>query len=199
MGKESNLTAERVRELLDYDPSTGEFRWRVSRGCGGGARAGDIAGSNDGTGGYWRIEIEQAAHYAHRLAWLYVYGEWPARFLDHRNEDKLDNRIANLRNATRAQNRQNITRPYRSNTSGYTGVRRFHHQWQAAISVDGKKYHLGTFNTAEEGHAAYLAAKRDLHPFWADRYGVRNLVSQDTTANDSAVCPLAPTITDVSP
>lgn len=165
MPKKGTLTAERVRELLDYDPATGVFRWKRRRK---GVRSdGAIAGS-PADGYYTSITVDRVQYLVHRLAWLYMYGVWPVSQLDHINEDKTDNRLANLREATNAQNTQNVTALRSTNTSGYLGVswecRK--RRWQAGIKVDGKRRWLGYFDTPEEAHAAYLVAKRELHPFW---------------------------------
>lgn len=89
----ADLTAERLRELLHYDPSTGEFKWRVYHG----ARAwpGASAGGWNQTG-YVLIGIDGVKYLAHRLAWLYVHGTWPPRSLKHRNFLRYDNRLENL-------------------------------------------------------------------------------------------------------
>lgn len=146
------LTAERLRSLLDYDPATGVFLWRVRRGPS--ALAGSIAGHII-AGGYRLIGVDGTEYYAHRLAWLYVHGAWPTGHIDHQNVTPGDDRISNLREATRSQNLAN--RPAQSNnTSGLKGVS-FHKgagRWRATIQ---HKY-LGLFDTAEEAHAAYRAA-----------------------------------------
>lgn len=110
--------------------------------------------------------------YVHRLAWLYVHGEWPTEQIDHINQNPVDNRIANLRPADKSQNVQNIDAAYGS--SGYRGVSFDSrcgdgNSWRARIMVDGKSHSLGYYATAEEAHDAYLAAKRELHPFWVER------------------------------
>lgn len=97
------LTAERLRELLTYDPETGEFRWRYTRGC---RARGQIAGTVTCLG-YLTIAIDGRKYKAHRLAWLHVHGEWPYPEIDHINRIKLDNRLVNLRRATRAENNAN--------------------------------------------------------------------------------------------
>ena len=157
------LTADRLRKVLDYNPFTGEFRWKVTLNNRG--AAGTEAG-NRRPNGYRRISIDGTLYYAQRLAWLYVHGVWPIDKVDHRNQDKEDNRVANLREATDAQNRQNESQLPKHNTSGYRGVTRRDNRWSAKIKVDGKQRRLGWFDTPEEAHAAYLAAKAELHPFW---------------------------------
>ena len=156
------LTAERLREVLNYDAETGIFTWlartrnRVA--------VGDVAGSPDRYG-YLRIKIDGRIHSAHRLAWLYVHGEWPKDQLDHINGIRTDNRITNLREATNAENGHNRRKPHSNNTTGYLGVKRDRGRFQALIRLDGKQRYLGLFDTPEAAHAAYLEAKRRLHPF----------------------------------
>ncbi len=166
MTDESTVTAERLRELLDYDPETGIFRWRVDRGDR--YKAGTVAGGRTQVG-YWHIRVDGRLCQAHQLAWLHVHGVWPDGFLDHRNEDKADNRIANLREANKVQNGENITASSRRSKSGYRGVTRHQKGWRATIRAGGKWRLIGTYTTAEEASAAYLAAKAELHSFWANR------------------------------
>jgi hypothetical protein len=161
------LTAEQLRELLHYNPTTGVFTWRFDRG---GLKAGSVAGQvlvkNNGQRQCRRIIINGKNYYANRLAWLYVYGAWPANHVSHIDGDGLNNCIDNLREATSAENAQ--TRKLRSdNTSGFTGVnwRKKENKWQARIKLNGKYRSLGLFATPEAAHAAYLAAKADLHTF----------------------------------
>jgi hypothetical protein len=102
-------------------------------------------------------------YYAHRLAFLYMTGEWPPNEVDHLNGIRDDNRWANLRLATVSLNRQNQRRPRRDNTTGYLGVMVNGAGFAARIMVDGKKFNLGTFKTPQEAHEVYLTAKRRLH------------------------------------
>ena len=101
---------------------------------------------------------------AHRLAWLYHYGQWPNGDLDHINEVKDDNRISNLREATRAQNMQNVRR-HKHNTSGYKGVSWMpdRHKWRAYIFVNYKQQHIGLYNSPEEARDARRSAETRLH------------------------------------
>ena len=158
------LTSTRLRELLRYDPDTGAFTWLADRGK---ARTGDMAGSGDGQG-YIVIGIDGCKYLAHRLAWFYVKGNWPEHQIDHVNGSRSDNRFANLRDATPAENQQNQRRAHSSNRrSGLLGVAwdSSHGRWKAAISVDGRIRNLGRFDEPEEAHATYLAAKARLHPY----------------------------------
>ena len=154
------LTAERLRELLAYDASTGIFTWRKSKGA---ARAGNTAGTPHSRG-YWTITIDGNGHLAHRLAWLYVHGKWPERALDHINRLRRDCRIANLREVSGSQNAQNKSQQS-NNTSGYRGVT-WHKQlrrWVAQITIHRKHRHIGLFDTAEAASAAYQAAAKTMH------------------------------------
>ncbi len=159
----STLTAERLRELLLYDPTAGLFHWRVKRGRG--VQAGTLAGTFR-KDGYRLIRVDGNYHLAHRLAWLYVHGSWPARDLDHRNEDPGDNRLSNLREDVDGLNQQNRSRPQRNSRSGFLGVDEHQGRWRSSIRADGRNRFLGYFDTPEEAAEAYLAAKSVLHPFW---------------------------------
>lgn len=155
------LSAERLRELLSYDPATGEFRWRVGR-PGGRAQAGDKPG-NITSKGYLSISVDSVRYQAHRLAWLYVTGEWPVAQIDHRNQNKLDNRLSNLRPATVRE--QAFNRPIpKSNTSGILGVkgRKDSPNWEAFVCVDKRYVSLGWFPTKEQASAVRLAGARAL-------------------------------------
>lgn len=154
------LTAERLRELVHYDPVTGIFTSRIN--CGK-VRVGDASGKIN-RDGYRQIQVDGRLYSAHRLAWLYVHGRWPTPMVDHESRDKDDNRIANLREVTKSQNQQNIG-PQSNNKSGYKGVREEKRtgRWRAQIRIDGVQHHLGTFATPELASAAYAAAAARLH------------------------------------
>lgn len=152
------LAAE-LRRNFNYDPETGLFtRIRAS----GGAKIGDVPSA--GSEGYVRIRLCGKTFGAHRLAWLWVYGELPERDLDHINGIKSDNRITNLRDVSHAINTANLVGPQENNTSGYLGVTRHKGKWRAQISVDGKMRYVGLFASAEAAHQAYLDAKATHHP-----------------------------------
>lgn len=140
------LTQERLKSLLDYDPETGDFRWKL--GAGMGRSHYRVAGSYSGPG-YWGIIIDWKTYYAHRLAWLYVYGEWPSQ-LDHIDNDKLNNRIKNLRIISHAANQMNNGLSRRNN-SGVRGVAPLKGKWRARLG----EQHLGLFKTKEEALVAY--------------------------------------------
>ncbi len=148
-----------LRELLRYDPETGIFTWR-SRGkkhqLWDNKNAGKIAG-NVSKNGYIRITIRNKNYWAHRLAWVYVYGAITKLDVDHENLIKTDNRISNLRLATRSQNHAN--KPSRVGSLP-RGVARNHKRYLAQISVARKYIYLGTFDTPEQAHANYVAAAK---------------------------------------
>jgi len=150
----SSLTAERLRELLEYAPETGLFYWRKHRG---GVAAGQGAGSAH-SGGYRLIVIDGIHHYAHRLAWLHVHGEDPKQEIDHINGIRTDNRIANLRQCSRRENARNKRRQ----NSRFKGVvlRPASGKWCAQIGLNGRSVYLGIYDTAEAAAAAYDAAAR---------------------------------------
>lgn len=157
------VTQQRLKELLRYDAATGSFFWCVNRG--GRTRAGDLAG-RIAVGGYVRIRVDGCEHMAHRLAWLYVYGETPSSHIDHINGNAADNRIENLRLATPFENQQNVGLK-KSNRSGYVGVcwQTKESAWRARITVHGVRLSLGHFKTAEDAAAAYASAKAKHHTF----------------------------------
>jgi hypothetical protein len=146
------LTQERLKELLTYNPDTGEFRWSITPRSG--VRAGAVAGNHGD--GCWRIRIDRVAYKAHRLAWLYVHGRWPGSEIDHVNGNPIDNRLCNLREAAHDQNLGNCKRRA-DNTSGRKGVARSSaksERWRAHF----RGQYLGSFATKEEAHAAYQQA-----------------------------------------
>lgn len=150
-----------MRELLHYEPDTGVFTWLVMRGKNRtqGMRAGCKRGD-----GYWIIRIGGVSYLAHRLALLYVHGRWPDHLVDHINGKPWDNRLANLREADYLLNVQNKTDLRSYGASGVLGVKvTAQGRFQARIGHKGEERCLGTYATAEEAQAVYLAAKRRLH------------------------------------
>jgi len=150
------ITQERLHELLSYDPEEGVFRWRND---GRGTKAGRQAGTS--LNGYIIIDVLRNRVFAHRLAWFYVHGSWPPDQLDHISRIRSDNRISNLREATRSQNMANSS-VSRASTSGVKGVSWHKNikRWVAKITYDWKTYNLGTFHTKEEAAEAYEKATK---------------------------------------
>ena len=152
-----DITAERLRELLHYEPETGIFTWKV--GSANQVKVGDAAGSQNGLG-YLHVRLQRRLYSAHRLAWLHFHGVWPVDQLDHINRIRTDNRIANLREVSHKQNGQNASKS-RSNTSGYPGVYwdKQHSKWVARIMHNRKNIYLGYFATIEEALSARKAGE----------------------------------------
>lgn len=155
------LTIEQLKNALNYDANTGVFIWKTRPSKA--VKVGDVAGCVEKRIGYVTIGIAKRIYKAHRLAWLYAYGEWPKGLIDHINGDKADNRIANLRDVFADGNSQNIRKPNRRNKSGFMGVIFFQKKWRASITVSGKTKWLGDYATPEEAHQVYLVAKRKYH------------------------------------
>jgi hypothetical protein len=154
MTHKDHMSADRLRELLDYNPETGVFTWRVQRRK---YPAGMVAGTRN-RDGYTVIRTGGQMYFAHKIAWLFVYGSWPVHSLDHINGQPSDNRIANLRLATVAENQWNAKTRV-DNSSGIKGVRlRSDGRWEARIRVGGKQKHLGSFTSKNEASGAYAAA-----------------------------------------
>ena len=152
----SKLDSTRLKEILKYDPETGEFKRK------NGIKTGTINKS-----GYVVIKIKKL-YYAHRLAWLYMYGDYPKNNVDHINGNPSDNRICNLRDGIQALNNQNKRKCISTNKScGLLGVTysKQAKKWIASIMLKRKRYHIGYFDTAQKAHEAYLIKKRELHEF----------------------------------
>jgi hypothetical protein len=156
----TTITQAHLKSLLTYDPDTGEFRWKVQRS--NRAPIGSIAGCSDKYG-YIVVRVDGTLYKAHRLAWLYMYGEWPDGQIDHINGIRTDNRIGNLRVLPQRHNAENRRWPSKNNKSGFLGVRTMSHGYVAVITINGKGHNLGYFKKPEEAHQAYLKAKRELH------------------------------------
>jgi hypothetical protein len=159
----TTITQDELKSLLTYDPATGTFRWckTYSPHAIEGAAAGFIAQD-----GYHIIKLHGKKYKAHRLAWLYVTGNWPPQDIDHINRARNDNRFSNLRLATRAENCQN--QPLRkTNTSGVTGVsyHKASRKWAAFISVAGQMQHLGLYVTLSAAVTARKKAELEHYPY----------------------------------
>lgn len=160
------LTAARLRELFHYDPLSGTFvRLRsvpgASAACGTASqRAGAAVGLSARKDGYIGIVVDGRRYMAHRLAWLYVFGEWPRQEIDHVDGQRANNAIANLRDVSRTQNNQNRQRARCDSGSGMLGA--FpdgRGRFRASIKINGKATGLGRYDTASEASAAYWRAR----------------------------------------
>jgi hypothetical protein len=148
-------------ELLHYNPDTGIFTRLKDSGSRG--KAGKVSGTRC-LNGYLRVGVGGEEYYAHRLAWLYMTGEWPMQQIDHIDGVRSNNRFSNLRCADPALNGQNQRRAQSDSLTGVLGVTKKRKRFRAQIAVGGVNRALGTFDTPELAHAAYIKAKRELHP-----------------------------------
>lgn len=155
----NGLTQERLKQLLRYEPKTGIFIWLKTRGCTAvkGSKAGWLVPT-----GYRKITVDWIGYEAHRLAFLYMTGEWPPELVDHKNLSRDDNRWTNLRLATHAQNKANQSVRC-DNVAGMRGVTKRKLAFDARIMIKGKAIHLGCFPTAQEASAAYTVAAKNLY------------------------------------
>jgi len=164
MTKQS-LTQKELKELLHYDPDTGVFRWLSNHG--NQVYSGDIAGYLDKTNCYVQIRLNYKLYMAHRLAFLYMTGEFPSIHTDHINHIRNDNRWINLRHITQQENQKNHKR-HKDNKSGVMGVgwKNDRNKWRVRISVSTKEVHLGYFNDWFDAVCARKAAefKYGFHP-----------------------------------
>lgn len=168
------LTQKNLKEKLYYNESTGIFTWLEQpvdnfkslrlRDNWNARWAGKTAGSINALG-YAMIGIDYKDCLAHRLAWLYIYGTFPENLIDHVNGNRSDNRICNLRLATKSENAQNMKRANTNNKIGLLGVTfsKFAGKYVAQIMINRKKRHLGYFVNKDDAHNAYLEAKREIH------------------------------------
>ena len=139
------MNQEELREYLSYDKDTGIFKWKIYRRAK--AKKNSIAGYLK-TNGYIAIKINNKAYYAHRLAWLYVYGELPNREIDHINRIKDDNRIENLRDVKHCINMRNVDLSIYCNVG--VNQKKGSKKWRCAITVNGRYIHLGYFKNKED-------------------------------------------------
>lgn len=154
------LTQEKLKEILHYNPETGEFVKRIDR----------TRVEHKVAKGYLGVSVLKTQYRAHRLAWFYMTGEWPPEQIDHINGVRDDNRWENLRLATKSQNSMN-TPLSSTNTSGVKGVgwnvRR--QLWGACVKVDGKRK-IAHFSTRKEAEHWVRQKRSELHGEFA-RHG----------------------------
>ena len=170
-----DMSAEMVRELLDYDLDSGVFTWRTrdpskpnsprTTKSWNTRYAGRVADSLRARDGYLQIGIAKKNYLSHRLAWLHFYGVWPDGNIDHINGIRTDNRIANLRDVPAFINNQNIRSARKDNKLGLLGVYfdKKVGKYRAQIRTNGTARTVGWFVCKNDAHQAYLIAKRDEH------------------------------------
>lgn len=149
---------KQLLEYLYYDQDTGLFTWLKQKAHI--TKVGSMAGHKNKRG-YIRIRFNSKFYLAHRLAWFYVYKQFPIKTLDHINRNKEDNRISNLREVSSKENSHN------RDSKGYS----FHkstNKWLARIKTNHKEVYLGLFTTEEEAREAYVKAKREHHLTWSE-------------------------------
>ena len=159
--KDYDLYTE-VSKYLEYNPETGEIIWKSLKNVRGKVKS--LAGTKM-RDGRRVVGFNRKRYMSYRLSWLLFYGVLPTGVIDHIDGNPLNDKIENLRDVSRSVNQQNQRKAHSTNKSNLLGAA--WHSWsekyQSTIHVNGKQRHLGTFDTAEEAHAAYLKAKRDLH------------------------------------
>jgi hypothetical protein len=156
--KKDILTQGYLNSILKYEPHTGKFFWRIDKGR---VAAGDKAGTKSRRG-YVDIKIDGRSYLAHRLAWLYMTGDFPIREIDHINGNPSNNRWANLREGTHSE----VTRPhktYKTNISGYSGVhwREDAGKYRVRITVDNRRISLGHYSDLQEAYRARAKAEKE--------------------------------------
>jgi hypothetical protein len=170
MAKKHLPDIETLRQLLRYDPEAGKLYWldRQNNKSFNTRFSGKEAGTAKDRYGYLQIEIININTRSHIIAWALHYGLYPSDELDHINGDRADNRIVNLREATRSQNNMN-TALAKNNTSGAKGVHFFKvtNKWSSFIKINRKSIHLGYFLTFEEAVDARKKAEIRYHGEYA--------------------------------
>ena len=161
-----NLSQNELKTWMHYDPCTGVFTWikKPNKSITIGTKAGSLEPN-----GYLRTRIHQKALFLHRLAWLYMTGEWPPCACDHINGDKQDNRWSNIRLASGSQNQCNRKKP-RNNTSGVKGVSwdASRGTWNVSIKIKGKSINAGRFKTMDQAKEAVKKKREELHESFAN-------------------------------
>lgn len=152
------ITQERLKQLVSYDPDTGIFIRKISLAHN--AKAGSSAGTKNSQHGYLEFSIDCKTYTCHRLAWLYMFGEFPKSQIDHINHIKTDNRMKNLRCVIASENQKN-RKLNKNNSSGYSGVRKIKNRWQCQIVVDTQFIYLGSFNNLSDAINARKKAEKE--------------------------------------
>lgn len=173
MRNDSALDVDHARSVLSYDPDSGKLFWVSDKRVGFNEsalmhKAGDEAGTQRKKDGRVVVRVNGRLHLRYRIAWLIFYGVSPDCEIDHIDGDGTNDRISNLRLASRRVNQENIRGALSGKrSSGFLGV--YSNKpgrskpWIASISSNGKQNYLGAFSTEEDAYDAYIKAKRMLH------------------------------------
>lgn len=153
------LTHQYLTDNLNYDPETGTFTWKIP---GKGRIMGKPLGSNH-SNGYIELRFAGKLYLVHRLAWFHCTGSWPKYHIDHKDNDRTNNRISNLRDVTRTINNQNLGKAQSNSKTGTLGVRQCKDRFHANIGVNSKNIFLGSFPTLESAAEAYRLGKEKYH------------------------------------
>ena len=156
------ITKKRLKDVLSYNAETGIFTWNVNL-RGKAAKIGFVAGTPSIRGSV-HITVDGKKYLAHRLVWLYIYGEFPDDMLDHIDGNPLNNKITNLRECNNTQNGRNRL-AQNNNTSGFKGVswHKTRGKWRASITLHGKHHHIGHFDSAEKASSAYESYTKEIY------------------------------------
>ena len=159
------LNQEELKRILNYNDTTGVFTWKISPKYD--VKIGDVAGNYHN--GYYRVTIKRKKYLTHRLAWLYVYGEFPKGDLDHIDNDRGNSRINNLRIADRVTNGYNRKKPI-NNKSGIKGVHwsKIDKKWIVKIGVNKQKLYIGLFEDLELAELVAQEARAKYHGEFAN-------------------------------
>ncbi len=174
------ISVKILQDLINYNPFTGEFSWlerssemfedtlkrtaQVTCNNWNARYAGKPCFTQKHPFGYKIGTIWNVKYLAHRVAWALSYGSWPQELIDHVNQNPCDNRLVNLREATKSQNAHNSKKPV-TNTSGFKGVSlcRQTGKWRAVIKNNNSAIWLGRWGTPELAYKAYCTAATTFH------------------------------------
>ena len=161
VGEKEVIDQETVKKLFHYDAESGMLIWRF--GNGRNVKPWQEVKAKNGNG-YYTAKIHGKSYLAHRLAWLYVHGSFPNKYIDHKNRIRNDNRLCNLRDVNTTDNAQNISLPSH-NKSGYIGVSwiKSHNCWTVYVKVNKKNKWLGYYKNLDDAVAARKAGEKQYY------------------------------------